>query len=94
VASLFFSSLLKLKYLANDQELSRLAIVVSTKVSRKAVLRNRLKRQLREIIRLNQKNIKPGYDIIVSVNSQALNKNYQQLEKSIGTLLAKAKLLK
>lgn len=90
----FFSSWLRLRYLANNQELSRLAVVVSTKVSKKAVKRNRVKRQLREIIRLNLAKVKPGYDITISVNNKALDKDYKDLEKETLKLFAKARLLK
>ncbi|MAF13500.1 MAG: ribonuclease P protein component [Parcubacteria group bacterium] len=90
----YFSPLFKLKYLANDKSLSRFTVVVSNKVSKKAVLRNRLRRQLREIIRLNLKKIKSGHDIIVSVKSQSLGKTYQDLENSLNLALKKSKLLK
>jgi ribonuclease P protein component len=90
----FFSPGLKLKYLANNQELSRFALVVSTKISKRATQRNRLKRQLREIIRLNQERVKAGYDIIISTKSPVLSKDYQELEKNVLVSLAKAGLLK
>jgi ribonuclease P protein component len=90
----FFSSGLKLKYLANNQELSRFALIVSTKISKKATQRNRLKRQLREIIRLNQGKVKSGYDIIILTRGSVLNKDYQELEKNVLALLTEAGLLK
>lgn len=71
-----------------------MAIVISTKVSKKATQRNRLKRQLREIIRHHLDQIKSGYDIVVSAKISALNQEYQQLEKNLLALLTKAKLLK
>lgn len=90
----FFSSFFRLKYSANGLKLSRLAVVVSTKVSKKAVLRNKLQRQIREVIRLNLAKIKSGNDIIISVSNKALNASYQELEKEIFKILTKAKLFK
>jgi len=90
----FFSSYFRLKYLTNNLSLNRFAIVVSTKISKKATERNRLKRQIREIIRLNQNKIKIDHDVVVAAQTQALGKNYQDLEKNLLALLAKAKLLK
>jgi len=89
-----FSRFFRLKYLANNLESSRLAIVTSTRVSKKATVRNRIRRQLREIIRLNLAKIKAGYDIVIFVQIQALAKNYQELEQEIFALLTKAKLIK
>lgn len=89
----FFSSDFRLRSLVNKTEISRFAIVVSTKVSKKATLRNRLRRQVGEIIRDNQKKVKQGVDVVISANSKALKKDYQQLEKGVLSLLNKAKLL-
>lgn len=88
----FFSTLFRLRYLANNLGISRFAVVVSTKVSKKATQRNRLKRQVREIIRLNRTKIKSGYDVAISVSNKALGKSYQDLEKDIASLFSKAKL--
>lgn len=90
----FFSAHFRLKSLANKLEISRFAVVVSTKVSKKATSRNRLKRRLREIIRLNKDKIKTGFDILVFTNNKALALDYQQLEEDLLKILAKAKLLK
>jgi len=90
----FFSSGLRVKFLANNLGLSRFAIVTSTKVSKKATKRNRVRRQLREIIRLNFAKIKPGYDVIIFVQPQLLGKSYQELEAKIFMAFNGGKLLK
>ncbi|MFA6410283.1 MAG: ribonuclease P protein component [Candidatus Buchananbacteria bacterium] len=89
----YFCQLFRIKILPNQRPVSRLAVVVSTKVSKKATLRNRLKRQFREIIRLNREKIKTGYDIILSPNNQALGHKYADLEENFLALLNKARLL-
>lgn len=90
----FFSSYFRLKYLENELGLSRFAFIVSNKISKKATVRNQIKRQLREIVRLNQPRIKSGYDVIISVSNVVLGKKYQDLEKNLLALFIKAKLLK
>ncbi|MFN3967233.1 MAG: ribonuclease P protein component [Endomicrobiia bacterium] len=46
----------------------RIGIVVSRKVG-KAVKRNKIKRRLREIFRLNKHLLKPGFDIVVNAKN-------------------------
>lgn len=90
----FFSPWFRLKYFANQKLHSRFGIVASTKVSKKAVDRNRLKRQVREIIHLNLQKIKAGSDIVISLNSAALDQDYRLLREKLLSLFNKAKLLK
>lgn len=53
----------------SNYDFSRLAVVVSKKVSKKAVVRNKIKRQCSEIIRKDWSKLKPGYNIVVTVKS-------------------------
>lgn len=55
---------------SNPYPHGRLGIVVSRKVSPRAVVRNRVKRQIREAFRHYQKNL-GGLDIVVVANSKA-----------------------
>ncbi|MDD4607180.1 MAG: ribonuclease P protein component [Patescibacteria group bacterium] len=84
---------LGIKFLANDLENSRFAFIVSLKISKKAVQRNKVKRQLREIIRLNLDKIKPGYDIIINTRPGILKLTYQELDQTLIDLLKKLKLI-
>jgi len=77
--------------LPNRLGINRFGIVVSKKVAKKAVDRNRIKRQSREIIANLNKNVRnKQYDIIVSVRNNALNAKYDTLKSDLETLLQKS----
>lgn len=88
-----FDPLCGFKFFPNRLTVSRFAIMISTKVSKSAVKRNRLRRQIREIIRLNLPKIKGGLDFTFIVRPEAKGANYQALEKVILSGLKKAKLI-
>jgi ribonuclease P protein component len=82
--------LLVLKALPNQLELSRFGISVSKRVG-KAVTRNRIKRLLREILRVSCLN--PGWDFVFIVRNPAANSHYHQLEESVRSLLSRVKIV-
>ena len=82
------------KAIVNQQRYSRFGILIGIKVSKKAVERNRAKRQIRGVIRLNMDRIKQGHDIIIIGLPDILNKDYQEIEKSIISNFIKLRLLK
>ena len=89
------SPILNFKYANNNLKVSRFAFVVSVGISKKAVVRNRVRRQLREILRLLIKDskIKPGYDGMFYTKKSIIEKKYQDLEKTVRYLLHKANLI-
>jgi ribonuclease P protein component len=84
------SRLIVMKTLANELEHSRCGLVISRRVG-KAVVRNRVRRRLREILRQIQ--IKPGWDIVFIARAAAATAGYADIEKEVRALLAQAKLI-
>lgn len=71
---------------------NRVGITVSAKLGH-AVVRNRIRRRLREIYRLNESRFRTGWDIIVVARSRAVTAEYAELEKAYLSLAAKLGLL-
>lgn len=77
----------------NGRKDNRLGLTVSTKVGH-AVVRNRVRRRLREIYRLNEDKLISGADVVVVARVRAASSRYRQLEESFLRLSAKLGLLK
>ena len=65
----------------NGREVNRLGYTVSAKLGG-AVVRNRVRRRLREIARLNAPSMKTGWDIVVVARSRAVAATYAELERA------------
>jgi ribonuclease P protein component len=71
----------------------RIGISISRKVSKHAVVRNRIKRQIRAILRDFLPRLAPGWDVVIGVRSQAVECDYHQFLRELEQLLAKAEVL-
>ena len=56
-----------LRLARSNHPLTRVAVVVSTKVSKRAVIRNRLKRQVRAVMSQVLPTLPPGWNIVITV---------------------------
>lgn len=82
---------LSLKYTKRPAKPYRIAVVVSKKVHKSAVTRNRIRRRLYEICRKQQDINMDGYDLVFTVFSDQLAKiEAAKLEKTVAELLKKA----
>ena len=73
---------------------SRLAIVVSKKISKRAPERNRIRRRLYEAVRLRWPDMKPSHDIVITVFDDRVGKiSAQELNRLVNELLSSAQLL-
>ena len=72
-----------IKALQTNTEVLKLAIVIPKSVSKKAVVRNRARRRVREIIKKNSALAATNYFVIVNVYSDLSGVNAVELEKII-----------
>ena len=77
----------------NRTAANRVGITVSKKLGH-AVVRNRVRRRLREVYRLNESLFQPGWDIVVVARSRAIEAPFPQLVSSYLALAKKAGILK
>lgn len=80
-----------LKVKKNNLGINRFGFVVGTKISKKATLRNKIKRRLTEIIKQNLDKIESGLDIIVVAKPKVIDKNYLEIKQSIDNLFKQVK---
>ena len=69
----------------------RVAVVVSRKVSKSAVIRKRIRRRVYEAVRAVESRISPGSDLVFTVyNEKVATIDYASLAKEVENLLQKA----
>ena len=76
----------------NRTECNRVGITVSKKLGH-AVVRNRIRRRLREVYRLNELRFQPGRDIVVVARTRSLKAPFDKLTGSFLSLADKAGIL-
>ncbi len=85
------NELLVLHYLANELDVFRVGFSVSKKLG-KAVVRNRVKRRLREAVRSVADDIEPGHDLILSARVRCRDASYWELVGAVVDLIMRAGL--
>ena len=78
-----YNNLVGVKKIENNLNKNRFGIIVSTKVSKKAVERNKIKRQIKEILKKESKKIKKKNDCIIITRPAILNKEYKEITEAI-----------
>ena len=76
----------------NRTDTNRVGITVSKKLG-KAVIRNRVRRRIREAYRLNEEKFLPGWDIVIVARSRAVEVSFQKLTESLLSLAERSDLL-
>jgi len=87
----YANQLLVLCALPNDLPYSRFGFTVNSRIGN-AVQRNRIKRRLREIMRLQQDTLQPGWDIVLIARQPIRSADYHEMETACARLLRRAQL--
>ena len=72
---------------------SRIGISISTKVSKRAVKRNRIKRQIRGAIAVLLPRIAQGWDMVIVVKPSAIECKYEHFLRELEQLLIETKII-
>lgn len=77
----------------NNLSYNRYGFTTAKKI-KTAIARNKLRRRLKEIVRLNEDTIKTGYDIVIMARLNSVESDYQSLQKSFNKLIKRKNLSK
>ncbi len=88
------SDLVSVKFVGNGTDDTRVGFIVSKKVSKKAVLRNKVKRMLREAVRSKMNDMTAGFDIIVIAKKGLLEVDHDKITDVLGRIFKSSGLIK
>jgi ribonuclease P protein component len=83
-----------LRYLINGTDKTKVGFVVSKKVSKLAVVRNKAKRRMRDIVRLKKDGLKEGLSIVIISLPSITKLKYKEIKEDLENLLSKEELIK
>lgn len=86
---MLMGKLIVVRFRENNRPSARFAVIVSTKIAPRAVDRNRLRRQLYELLRLHGEKFanKPHFDILILPKTSIMNATYSEIETSLLSLI-------
>lgn len=82
-----YSPIFGLLILKKDDDLKKFGFIISKKISKRAVDRNKIKRYLSEGVRRNLENIKGGTRGVFLVKREILNKKLEEIVVEINKIL-------
>ena len=77
----------------NRMNTNRVGVTVGKKLGH-AVVRNRVRRRLREVYRLNEERFAPGWDIVVVARTRCIQADFGKLTQAYLSLAEKAGILR
>jgi len=83
-----------IKTAANGLANNRFGILVSTKISKKAAIRNKIKCRVREAIKKYINKLRLGNDLVIICLPGILKKEYKEIEQSLSYHFKKLRILK
>lgn len=92
-SKIFKDNLFIFRIRKNTLGVNRFGFVVSQKVSKKAVIRNKVKRRLGEAIKGQAKDIKSGVDLVIIALPQIVSEEFSTIKDAVKKALKKCLLL-
>lgn len=90
----FKKNFLILRTTSNKLEVKRFGFIVSQKVSKKAVVRNLIRRRLSEAVKVDFNNVEDGVDCVFIALSGITKEDFSSIKNNVKNLLEKANLIK
>jgi ribonuclease P protein component len=84
------AGIISVKAATSGRPEARIVVVVSKKVDKRAVVRNRLRRRISGELERRWATVRPGYDIVVSVHSDISSLPTDRLQEHLDRALSKA----
>jgi ribonuclease P protein component len=81
------------KLLSEEVSFTQIGISISQKVSKRAVVRNRIKRQIRSAVQQLLPEIPQGWKIVIVVKPTATQCDYEQFLQELKQLLKKSEVV-
>ena len=88
----FLTAIFYLKLAKNNLKQTRFAVVVGTKIHKRAVKRNLVKRRIRASLVELMPRLKPGFDVIISARTGIIDKTFPQIKQELTSAFQKAGL--
>ncbi|MBR2467641.1 MAG: ribonuclease P protein component [Clostridia bacterium] len=86
-----YNNVLTMIYVPTKLKSCRIGFSINKKTG-KANVRNKLKRQLRDIVRKNMGSINPSYNYVFVTKPEIVNLSYNQIKDAVVDVISKAKL--
>jgi len=87
----YHSKLLRITLASNDLHRNRYGIIVSKRLGN-AIVRNRVRRRLREMLRLLDPYLQPGFDVVVVARQEIVEQPFAEIQRTVKRLLLQAGL--
>jgi len=89
----FKEDFLILKAVKNDLNEIRFGFIISGKVSKRATIRNKIKRRISSLVTLQMNKLKKGVDILLIALPGLEKKDFWEIEEVLNKLFKKAKII-
>jgi ribonuclease P protein component len=76
----------------NDLGQTRIGITVGKRVGKSAVVRNRVRRRIREAVRLRYGDLVPGQDLLLIARPAAVQASWPELRGAVESVISRARL--